>query len=87
MEQKRFTKEFKEEAARLMRTSSRAKREIADDLGVGLSTLARWLARSRDFRQGGKRRGSCGKMTSGLGKSGVSSGRLTASILGWLCQT
>jgi len=50
MEQKRklFTKEFEEEAVRLVRTSGRTKREIAGDLGVGVSTLTRWLARSRD---------------------------------------
>ena len=42
----RFTKEFEEEAVRLVRT----KREIADDLGVGVSTLTRWLANSRDRR-------------------------------------
>ena len=44
----RFTKEFEEEAVRLVRTSGRTKREIADDLGVGVSTLTRWLAHSRD---------------------------------------
>ena len=44
----RFTKEFEEEAVRLVRTSGRTKREIAADLGLGLSTLTRWLARSRD---------------------------------------
>ena len=46
----RFTKEFEEEAVRLVRTSGRSKREIADDLGVGLSTLTRWLANSGDRR-------------------------------------
>ena len=44
----RFTKEFEEEAVRLVRTSGRSKREIAADLDVGVSTLTRWLARSRD---------------------------------------
>ena len=44
----RFTKEFEEEAVRLVRTSGRTKREIAADLGLDLSTLTRWLARSRD---------------------------------------
>jgi transposase len=44
----RFTKEFEEEAIRLVRTSGRTKREVASDLGVGLSTLTRWLGRSRD---------------------------------------
>ena len=44
----RFTKEFEGEAVRLVRTSGRTKREIADELGVGVSTLTRWLAHSRD---------------------------------------
>ena len=48
--QQRFTKEFEEEAVRLVRTSGRTKREIAGDLGIGLSTLTRWLAHSRDRR-------------------------------------
>ena len=43
-----FTKAFEEEAVRLVRTSGRTKREIADDLGVGVSTLTRWLGNSRD---------------------------------------
>ncbi|TCU02609.1 transposase [Rhizobium sullae] len=45
--QKNFTKEF-EEAVRLAQTSGRTQREIAQDLGVGLSTLVRWIGRSRD---------------------------------------
>ena len=45
---KLFTKEFEEEAGRLVRTSGRTKREIAAELGVGLSTLTRWLARGRE---------------------------------------
>ena len=48
MKQKRFTREFEEEAVRLLRTSGRTKREIGEDLGVSLSTLTRWLSRSRD---------------------------------------
>lgn len=46
--QQRFTKEFEEEAVRLVRTSGRTKREIAGDLGIGLSTLTRWIAHSRN---------------------------------------
>jgi len=46
--QRRFTKEFEEEAVRLVATSGRTQREIAEDLGVGLSTLVRWIGRSRD---------------------------------------
>jgi len=48
MPQKRFTKEFEDEAVRLSRTSGRTKREIAADLRIGLSTLTRWISRSRD---------------------------------------
>src|ERR1700747_2668054 len=44
-QQRRFTKEFAEEA---VQTSGRTQREIASDLGIGLSTLVRWIGRSRD---------------------------------------
>ena len=47
-QQRRFTKEFREEAVRLAQTSGRTQLEIAGDLGVGLSTLVRWIGRSRD---------------------------------------
>lgn len=46
--QRRFTKEFEEEAVRLVETSGRTQREIAEDLGVGLSTLRRWIDKRRD---------------------------------------
>ena len=41
--QRRFTKEFEDEAVRLVATSGRTQREVAKDLGVGLSTLVRWI--------------------------------------------
>ena len=47
-QQRRFTKEFEDEAVRLVWTSGRTQREIAEDLGVELSTLVRWISRSRD---------------------------------------
>lgn len=47
--QRRFTKEFETEAVRLAETSGRTQREIAEDLGVGLSTLVRWIGRSRQI--------------------------------------
>jgi transposase len=47
-QQKRFTKEFEDEAVRLALTSGRTRRSVAADLGVGLSTLSRWIGRSRD---------------------------------------
>ena len=49
-QQRRFTKEFEEEAVRLVQTSGPTQREIAGDLGIGLSTLVRWVGRSRDRR-------------------------------------
>src|SRR4051812_25319605 len=49
-QQRRFTKEFEEEAVRLAQTSGRTQREIAGDHGIGLSTLVRWVGRSRDRR-------------------------------------
>ena len=47
-QQRRFTKEFEAEAVQLVRTSGRTQREVAEDLGVGLSTLGRWISRRRD---------------------------------------
>jgi transposase len=47
-QQRGFTKKFAEEAVRLVQTSGRTQREIAGDLGIGLSTLVRWIGRSRD---------------------------------------
>ena len=44
----RFTKEFRDEAVRLALTSGRSRREIAEDLGIGLSTLRHWLDRRRE---------------------------------------
>ena len=37
-------KAFKQEAVRLVETSGKSQRQIADDLGIGLSTLGRWCA-------------------------------------------
>ena len=44
----RPTPEFRREAVRLAMTSGRTRREIAQDLGIGLSTLTRWLGQERD---------------------------------------
>jgi transposase-like protein len=58
--QKRFTKDFEDEAVPLVGTSGRTKRQIADDLGVGLSTLTRWISKSRDHKVGERARGAVG---------------------------
>ena len=46
--ERRFTKEFQTEAVQLVQTSGRLQREVAADLGIGLSTLVRWISRDRD---------------------------------------
>ena len=43
-----FTKEFGLEVVRLAETSGRTRKEIAEYLGIGLSTLTRWISRNRD---------------------------------------
>ena len=48
MPQTRFTTEFQDEAVRLVETSGRSRREIAQDLGIGLSTLRHWIDRHRE---------------------------------------
>jgi transposase len=47
-ERKTFTEDFKLEAVRLTRTSGRTIGQVAQDLGLGLSTLTRW---KRQYRQ------------------------------------
>ena len=46
--QRRFGKEYEAEAVRLVETSGRTQREIAEDLGIGLSTLRRWVSKRRE---------------------------------------
>jgi transposase len=47
-QQKQFTKAFEDEAMPLELTSGRTRRLVAQDLGIGLSTLTRWIGRSKD---------------------------------------
>lgn len=41
-ERRRFTEDFKREAVRLTETSGRTIAQVADNLGIGLSSLNRW---------------------------------------------
>ncbi len=43
-----FTKEFEREVVRPAETSGRTRKEIAADLGIGLSTLTRLISRKSD---------------------------------------
>lgn len=50
----KHTEEFKQEAVRLALSSALPRRQVAEDLGVGLSTLGKWVSRYRpDDRQAG----------------------------------
>jgi transposase len=39
--------EFKREAVRIALTSGLTRRQVASDLGIGFSTLAKWIQRSK----------------------------------------
>ena len=41
-------KVFKQEAVRLVQTSDKSQRQIAEDLGIGLSTLSRWCSEAAE---------------------------------------
>ena len=41
-QRQKFTKDFRREAVRLSRESGRTVRDIAEDLGVGMSTFSKW---------------------------------------------
>ena len=43
-----FTEEFKREAVGLIASSGRTLRQVASDLGLGLSTLTRWKRQLKD---------------------------------------
>jgi len=42
------TDEFRKDAVRIALTSGLTRRQVADDLGVGMSTLNKWITAHRD---------------------------------------
>jgi len=46
-EMKKHTEDFKQEAVRIALTSGLSRQRVAADLGVGLSTLGRWVSQYR----------------------------------------
>jgi transposase len=42
------TDEFRQDAVRIALTSGLARKQVADDLGVGMSTLNKWIMAYRD---------------------------------------
>ena len=43
----RHTDEFRREAVRIALTSGLTRKQVASDLGIGFSTLAKWIQKSR----------------------------------------
>lgn len=46
---KKHTEAFRQEAVRIALTSGLSRKQVAEDLGVGFSTLAKWIQRSRSM--------------------------------------
>ena len=42
------TEEFRQDAVRIALSSGLARKQVADDLGVGMSTLNKWITAYRD---------------------------------------
>ena len=42
------TDEFRQDAVRIALTSGLTRKQVADDLGVGMSTLNKWITAHRD---------------------------------------
>ena len=42
------TDEFRKDAVRIALTSGRTRTQVADDLGIGMSTLNKWITSHRD---------------------------------------
>ena len=42
------TDEFRQDAVRIALTSGLTRKQVADDLGVGMSTLNKWITADRD---------------------------------------
>jgi len=42
------TDEFRQDAVRIVLTSGLKRKQVADDLGVGMSTLNKWITSHRD---------------------------------------
>jgi transposase len=45
----KWTDEFRQNAVRIALTSGLTRKQVADDLGVGMSTLNKWITAHRDI--------------------------------------
>jgi len=48
MRRKTHTEEFRKEAVQIALTSGLSRKQVAEDLGVGKSTLGKWITQYRD---------------------------------------
>ena len=55
MEKKKFTQEFKQDTIDYYHSSGKSIREVSEEIGIGSSTLSRWLsdARKNDGKSSG----------------------------------
>ena len=47
MEKKKFTQEFKQDTIDYYHSSGKSIREVSEEIGIGSSTLSRWLSDAR----------------------------------------
>ena len=69
------TDEFRKDAVRIALTSGLSRRQVADDLGVGMSTLNKWVTTHRETDVVSPRIASLRGRMNGFGARTVSSRR------------
>jgi transposase len=81
-----FEKTFKQEAVRLVQTSGKSQRQVAEDLGVAMSTLSRWCT---EMATNGEQAfvGSGNQQHAALAEQGIRIGRKRVVRLSAHCRT
>ncbi len=69
------TEEFRKDAVRIALTSGLTRKQVAADLGIGMSTLNKWITAHRDTDVVSKRTYGWPKRMSGFGARFASSRR------------
>lgn len=58
MENRKFTQEFKQDTIDYYHSSGKSIKKVAEEIGIGHSTLSRWLSEARDNNGKAEYRGS-----------------------------